>query len=213
MVKYFGWLALFLILSPVRGLCFTPPPNDGFLTDAAGILTSEEELSIEGLLQEYAEQTGTEIAIIIVRSVGGETIEDAAKDIAARWRVGVEDLARGIVLLFSFEDRDLFMVIGDGLQGALSPDIAQGIIARDIIPLFRDGDYGSGFEEGVRSIMKHISGEYTSERYDLSPPSLLSVWLVNIVGMVGFTGMIALLWAWWRRDARGSRRRRQRMSS
>ena len=87
------------------------------------------------------------------------------------------------------------------------------VIARDIIPHFRDGNYGIGLGEGVRSIMKHISGEYTSERYDSSPASLLSVWLVNIVGIAGLTGMVVLLWTRWRRDARGSRRRRRSMST
>ena len=213
MVKRFGLLVLLFIITPASGFSFTPPPNDGFLTDATGVLTSKEELNIEDMLQEYAQKTGTEIAVIIVQNVGGKTIEDAAKDIAERWRVGVDGPARGVVLLFSYEDRDLFMVIGDGLQGVLSPEVAQGVIERDIIPHFRDGNYGIGIGEGVRSIMKHISGEYTSERYDSSPASLLSVWLVNIVGIAGLTGMVVLLWTRWRRDARGSRRRRRSMST
>lgn len=200
---------IFSLLIPSLVFAFTPPPNDGFLTDAAGMLTAQEELNIEDLLREYAQQTGTEIVVIVVQNVGTETIEDAAKSIAQRWRVGVDGSARGVVLLFSYEGRDLFMVIGDGLKGVLSPDVAQGIIARDMIPAFRSGRYADGMEEGVTSIMKHIRGEYTSERYDSSPPSLLSVWLASIGGVAGVMVMTLLVWTWWRRDPHAMRRRRR----
>ena len=65
MVKRFGLLVLLFIITPASGFSFTPPPNDGFLTDATGVLTSKEELNIEDMLQEYAQKTGTEIAVII----------------------------------------------------------------------------------------------------------------------------------------------------
>lgn len=198
---------IFSLLIPSLVFAFTPPPNDGFLTDAAGILTGEEELTIEGVLQNYAEETGTEIAVVIVRDIGSISIEDAAKDVASRWRVGLDGEARGVLLLFAYEDRDLYMVIGDGLQGVLSPTVAQGIIERDIIPSFRNGKYAAGLEEGVGSIIKHIHGEYTGERYTSSPPSSLMIWLTSIVGIAGAAVMMMLVRGWWRRS--GVRRRRR----
>lgn len=202
------WLGLLVV--PSLAFAFTPPPNDGFVTDAVPVLTTEEELSLENMLQQYAEETGTELAVIFVKNVGTDSIERAAKDIAARWRIGIDGEARGVVMLLSYEDRDFFMVIGGGLEGVLLPDIAQGIIARDMIPLFRDGEYADGIREGVSSIIKHISGEYTSARYDSSPPSSLAMWLTSIVGIAGVVMMLVFLRGFGGRT--GVRRRRPRVA-
>ena len=41
---------------------FEVPPNDGFVTDTAGVLTEDQEADLEQKLQIYREQTSNEIA-------------------------------------------------------------------------------------------------------------------------------------------------------
>ncbi|HMQ28909.1 MAG TPA: TPM domain-containing protein, partial [Acidimicrobiales bacterium] len=71
-------LAASVFLAPSWAHAFTVPGNDGFMTDATGILTPEQDAEIERVLADYRRQTTNEIAVLIAPSLGGEAIADVA---------------------------------------------------------------------------------------------------------------------------------------
>ena len=81
-------LILTLLLFPSFSLAFTIPPNDGFVTDAVGILNAQEETTLEESIRMYRDETSNEIAILIVGSLEGESIADRAVEIGREWGVG-----------------------------------------------------------------------------------------------------------------------------
>lgn len=166
MHRIFSYLfALTLTQTPTLALAFDVPPNDGFVTDAAGLLQPEEEERLEGMLRAYQRETSNEIAVAIIPTLQGEPIADAAIAIGRAWGVGSEDKDNGVLLLVAYEDRDVFLATGYGLEGAVPDIVAKGIIEVDIAPRFREGAYGEGIIAGVEALRKHIAGEYTAERY------------------------------------------------
>jgi len=208
---------MFLLAPPV--FAFEIPANDGFVTDMAGIISPDEEVILEQALSDYRTETSNEIAILIINSLDGEVIADLAFEIGREWGIGTGENDNGIMILMSYEDRKIFIATGYGLEGAIPDIVAKGIIDRDILPEFRDGNYYAGFSNGVDSIKKHIGGEYTAERYesaDIPIPSVFGIfmffvfiqilaaflgkskswWLGGILG-AGFGLLLVALYSWW----------------
>lgn len=210
---------LMALLAPASASAeFQIPPNDGLFTDTASLLSAESEREIEVRLQEYQKATSNEIAVVIVTSLNSYPIEDAALEIGRKWGVGsVKD--NGLLMLLSYEDRQIRLEVGYGLEGAVPDIVARGIIDTDITPHFRDGDYAGGILSAIDALEKHIGNEYTAERYAAPAGSsfsslgfflvliglqwLLAIlgrtkswWLGGVIGGVGGASL-AFLYGWW----------------
>ncbi|PIR49350.1 hypothetical protein COU79_05360 [Candidatus Peregrinibacteria bacterium CG10_big_fil_rev_8_21_14_0_10_54_7] len=158
-------LFLAVALLPLQAVAFEIPPNDGFVTDAAGILSPEEEQRLESLLSAYQAETTNEIAVVIVETTEGEPLMETAVEIGRLWGVGTKENDNGIILLISYADREMFLATGYGLEGVVPDIVAKGVIDREVTPHFRDGEFAAGIEAGVLALQKHIGGEYMPDRY------------------------------------------------
>ena len=199
----FGWtLALALAMVAPSAHAFDIPPNDGLVTvsldSGTSVLTREQRDAIAAELEAYDRETSNQIAIVIVQSLQGEPIEDVGLQIARKWGVG-SSKNNGILILFSYDDRQVRMDVGYGLEGAVPDIVAGGIINEDMIPLFRDGDYAGGFRAGIDALKKHIGGEYTADRYSQTSSDGVSPYLIFIVFIL-FQWLLAVLGrtkSWW----------------
>jgi len=208
---------LFLLAPPV--FAFEIPANDGFVTDTAGIIAPDEEAILEQTLSDYRSETSNEIAILILNSLEGEVIADLAFEIGREWGIGTEENNNGIIILMSYEDRKIFIATGYGLEGAIPDIVAKGVIDRDMLPSFREGNYYEGFAGAVDSLKKHIGGEYTAERYEgpgIFIPNIYTIfiffiiieflasflgkskswWLGGVFGAL-FGFFLVLMYSWW----------------
>lgn len=214
-----GAVLSLMILMPSVAFAYDVPPNDGFVTDTVGILAKDQEASLEQRLRQYRDETSNEIAVVIVKSLHGEAIEDAGLEIGRKWGVG-STKNNGILLLIAYDDHEVRFDVGYGLEGAVPDLVAKGIIDEDIVPAFRDGDYFTGIASTIDSLQKHIGGEYTAERYAATDGDGISgsalfffgfivlQWLIAILGRTkswwvggvigGFGGLVlALVFSWW----------------
>lgn len=141
---------------------FSIPQPDGFVTDSANVLTAQQERSLEIDLQNYRGETSNEIAVLIVPSLDGEDIADTAVQVGREWGVGSKDNENGILLLIAVEDRQVFIAVGYGLEGAVPDLAAKQIIEREITPQFKEGKYFEGIEAGIAALKAQIGGEYTA---------------------------------------------------
>ena len=197
---------------------FVIPPNDGLFTDAAGLLSKEREREIEQKLRQYQTETSNEIAVVIMNSLENYPIENAALEIGRKWEVGsVKN--NGILMLIVYEDRQIRIEVGYGLEGVVPDIVAKGIIDTDITPSFRAGDYAGGISGALEALQKHIGREYTVERYAEDPDSSFGAfgfffaliafqWLIAVLsrtkswwmgGVIGGIGgaFLAFLYGWW----------------
>lgn len=211
-------LTAFMLLPSAAFAEFAVPPNDGFVTDVAEILPEDQERSIEERLQAYKNATTNEIAVLMLLTLEGYPIEDASLEIGRTWGVGgTKD--NGILLLIAYEDREVRIDVGYGLEGAVPDIVAKGIIDDDITPHFRDGDYAGGIMAAIDALEKHIGGEYTADRYSAPQESPFGVfgffiglmmlqwlmavlgrttswWLGGILGGIGGVAL-AMIFGWW----------------
>jgi uncharacterized protein len=187
---------------PLAIAAFDVPPNDGFVTDTVGVLSPEQEQDLENKLVDYRAKTSNEIAVLIVRSLQGENIADVAIAVGEKWGVGTRDKDNGVLLLISYEDRQVFIATGYGLEGAIPDIVAKGVIETDIVPAFRDGKYYEGLVAAVDALEKHIGGEYTADRYAARDYSFIFTLLLFgfflILNFLRYFGIVlARTKSWW----------------
>jgi len=144
---------------------FDVPPNDGYVTDTASVLSAADRTQITETLTAYQKETSNQIAVLIVNTLNGEPIADVAVQVGRKWGIGTKENNNGILLLVTYSDREIFLATGYGLEGAVPDIVAKGIIEQEILPKFRDGDYAGGIKAGITALQKHIGGEYTADRY------------------------------------------------
>jgi uncharacterized protein len=129
----------------------------GFINDFAGVLSQQMELKLESLALEVEQKTGAEVAVAVVRSLDGETVETYANQLAERWGVGDED-DRGALLLLSIDGRQLRLEVGYGLE-PLIPDGRAGQILDGMTPLLRQGDYDNAIARGLAETAQIIAAD------------------------------------------------------
>jgi len=153
-----------LILAFVLGISLTAiaqnaVPPVARVTDQTGTLGAEQKVALEQMLQAFETRKGSQIAVLMVRTTGGEPIEQYALRVAEQWKLGRKGVDDGALLAIAKDDRALRIEVGYGLEGALNDATAKRIIAEVITPRFREGDFFGGISSGVDRMIKVIDGE------------------------------------------------------
>ncbi len=135
------------------------PPLRGRVNDLAGMMPASRVSALQEQLRRFEEETGHQIAVLIIPSLQGEVLEDFSIKVAETWKIGKKGFDNGAILLIAKNERKLRIEVGYGLEGILPDAIASRIIREIIVPHFRANDYAGGIEAGVEAIMKVTSGE------------------------------------------------------
>lgn len=146
------------------GVLADPPLPDatGFINDEAGLLSSSQIDALEVKARNYRDQSGHEIAVLIVETSGDRSIEDLAYDVYQKWGIGSDKTDDGVLFLVAFKDRKARIEVGYGLEGDLT-DLECGRLVNKSSPMaeaFRAGDYAGGVNAVFDGIVAGISGEY-----------------------------------------------------
>jgi uncharacterized protein len=95
---------------------------------------------------------GDQIAVAVVPTTGGVSIEDWSLGLFNAWGVGRAGTDNGVLLVVALEDRALRIATGDGLAGRFPDYRASEIIGSTITPLLRAGRTEDAVLAGVDAI-------------------------------------------------------------
>ncbi len=138
------------------------PDYEGLVTDRANILSQSDIQQLESKASAYRAQTGSEIGVLIVPTIGDQSIEDYAHDLFKAWGIGQKDNDNGVLFLVAIQEREARVEVGYGLEGKLT-DIESGRLVNRNSPMaqhFRKGDYVAGVNAVLDGIAQAIGGEY-----------------------------------------------------
>jgi len=136
------------------------PKNDGWVTDGAGFLTSQQEQALEALMESYKVGSGHEIALLTVTDLGGRSLERYALEVSREWGLGEEGRNNAALLFVAKAERKIRIEVGRGLEGNLTDSIS-GRIIRDVIgPEFKRGRLYEGLRGGIEAMHAAAGGEY-----------------------------------------------------
>ena len=135
------------------------PKLSARVTDQTGSLTATERDALEAKLAAFEQAKGSQIAVLMVPSIGGEAIEDYAGRVTDEWKLGRKGVDDGVLFVVAKQERKMRIHTGRGVQGTLTDALSRRIIADVVAPRFRTGDFAGGVDAGVDAIMKAIEGE------------------------------------------------------
>jgi len=169
------------------------PALKGRVNDYAGILSDVAERQLEAALADLEQTDSTQIVVLTVPSLEGDSLEDFSIRVAEAWKIGQKDNDNGAILIVSKQDRKIRIEVGYGLEGKLTDLISGRIIRNVIVPHFKSGDFDAGVVQGVGAMIGTVKGTYTSgseprsgTRTRNSSPGLFSLFaLFFIVNMLG----------------------------
>ncbi len=165
-ITVFSIVAAFaLFVSPLQAL--EVPALKGRVNDYAGMLSPAAQRQIDAELASLEQTDSTQIVVLTIPSLEGDSLEDFSMRVAEAWKIGQAGNDNGAILLISKQDRKIRIEVGYGLEGKLT-DLMSGRIIRDVItPYFKAGDFDSGIVQGVDAMVGTVKGLYTA---DSGPP-------------------------------------------
>lgn len=150
-------LSLFLITSSAQA--YSPPEHKGWITDTTNKLTAEQDTALEAKVAEFNKKTSAEIAVLVIPTLGDESISEIANDTGNTWGVGDKDKKNGVLLVIALKERKSRIEVGAGVEGELT-DSESSDILHNILPLYlRKGD----FYGGINAVIDNIESELTKD--------------------------------------------------
>lgn len=129
------------------------------VTDLTATLDATQKSTLEKTLADFEAKKGAQIAVLMVPTTEPETVEQYAVRVEEVWKLGRKGVDDVVLLVIAKNDRKLRIEVGYGLEGALTDAVAKRIIADDIVPRFKQGDFYGGVTAGVDRITRVIDGE------------------------------------------------------
>jgi uncharacterized protein len=148
----FALAALILLLTLQVFAQFQVPRLQGPVMDQAGIISSGTEARLSKALLYLRKNGGSQIQILTIKSLAGESIEQASIQIVDQWELGEKGKDNGVLLLIADKEKKLRIEVGQGLEGDLPDALAKRIISEVMIPLFKSGDKSTGVMLGALNI-------------------------------------------------------------
>lgn len=138
------------------------PRLQGRVNDYGELLSPATEASLESVLQSLESSDSTQIVVLTIKSLQGDSLEDFSLRVVEDWKIGQQGLDNGVLLLVALDDRKIRIEVGYGLEGKLT-DLTAGRIIRDVIgPKFKQGDFNQGIIDGIGAIIMTVRGEFTA---------------------------------------------------
>jgi len=185
-----------------------PRSRDGtWVTDMPGMLRAETIARLNSTIGDLERTTGTEMAVVVIRSLDGLSVEEAAAKLFDLWGIGKKKQDNGLLLLWSTGDRRVRVEVGYGLEGVLPDGKTGAILDAYVMPEFRSGRFDEGLLAGVDALLKAARNEPVAllspgtESYESGSWSI-STLLMSLLGALPFGLGSIVGFRKWRRHRR-----------
>ena len=142
--KFAAWVVLLALAAlPAWGLDTKALKPTGYVNDFSNTLDASSKQSLEAYCANLERVTGVQMAIVLVPTLDGEPIEDAANRLYREWGIGKKGKDEGILIMLAVKDRKE-AACGDWLPGS-SPSSATAPLVESCArssSILQQGNYG-----------------------------------------------------------------------
>lgn len=162
-----------------------------FVSNPDNIINSQTVSQINQLLSELQNTNKSEVAVVIVNSIGFEEIKPFSTKLFKHWGIGTAENSNGLLVLFVLDQRKVTFETGYGLEGILPDATTKRIQTRYMIPEFKAGNYDAGIYAGVEQIVKTVKEERFVEKNN---KILWAEILPMAIGVYLFLMLLSFVW-------------------
>lgn len=192
---------LFLIFISISGILSAteytvetiPNPktiNNSYVSNPDGILREETVYQINTILDTLEAKNGAQVAVVVVNSIGSESIEIFANSLFKKWGIGSKKNNNGLLIVFVQDQRLVKFETGYGLEGVL-PDVICGRIQKEyMIPEFKKGDFDGGFLAGIQKTASLVRNEPFDEKIVIPWNEILPIAAIAYILLI----FISFIW-------------------
>jgi uncharacterized protein len=163
----FKKLILFVMLLASGFTAFSqdyPAKSNTLVTDYTNSLSADDKQRLESKLVAFDDTSSTQIAIVLIKSIGDYDINEYGTELGRRWGVGQKGKNNGLLILAAMDQHKVTIQTGYGVEGAVPDVITHVIIQNDITPHFKQGDYYGGLDLATDDIIKYTKGEFKGDK-------------------------------------------------
>ncbi len=139
------------------------PVLKGRVNDYGDMISPAVEAELEQKLKAFENSDSTQIVILTVSSLEGDSLEDFTIRVAEKWKIGQAKKDNGVIIFAAKNDKKMRIEVGRGLEGVLTDLLTGRILDNVIRPKFRAADFDGGFTAGVDSIILASRGEFKND--------------------------------------------------
>ena len=143
-------------VAPVHAEQWQKLNPQGYVNDFAGVLNATTVEKLTEVSTEVDQKAKAQIAVVTIKTLEGDTVEDFANHLFQKWGVGYKGTDRGVMVLLATDDHKYWTEVGYGLEPIL-PDGKVGGFGRSMVPLLRQGDYNGAVVQMVSQIAEVIA--------------------------------------------------------
>lgn len=161
--------AILLLLLTLWAMPVTAAPDypalAGRVVDQADLLTAQSRVALERKLEQHERATGSQVVVVTLDSLQGESIEAYGVGLGRQWGIGREGEDDGVLLIVAPNEREVRIEVGYGLEGTLTDALSSQIVQNEVLPRFRSGDMEGGIVAGTEAILAALGGTYEAQTW------------------------------------------------
>ena len=170
---FFALCLPFIVLSQPDCIPQKPSPAklvNNFSKEAPDFLSSSQERELESKLEDFSNNTSNQIVVVIVDDLCDYSANEFSTMLGQKWGVGQGKFDNGVVVMIKPTgregERDVYIAVGYGLEGAIPDITAKRIVEREIIPQFKTGNYYAGVDAATDVLISLVQKEYSYKDYN-----------------------------------------------
>ncbi len=162
---FFAPVLIVCVILPI--LCLTgceeqklSPTEKFFVNDFSDSIDPTDEDKIYSRGVDLQNKTTAQVVAVTVDSTDGEEISDYALNLGREWGIGDKEKNNGVLILLATQDRNIYISVGYGLEGAL-PDSKTGrMLDTYAIPYLKEDNFSTGMLNIYNAVANEVCLEY-----------------------------------------------------
>ena len=187
----FGLISCFAPICPIyaRSLDSLGSPR-GYVNDYEDVLSGQDFKNLQTLCKQLQDANKAEMAIVIIDSTDGREIEDYAQSLFTKWGIGKRGADNGLLILIALNDRAWRVHTGYAVESAIPDSLAKRVMERELVPEFREVNYGAGLINAVSTFKSILEGEKyeVSSDFDFGNIIILPI-IATLLGLLIWLGV------------------------
>ncbi len=132
--------------------------------DYANVLDANTKAALEKRIIDFRNTSNprVELAVAIVKTTGERPIFDYSLAVARGWGIGSKESDNpGALLLIAIDDRKYVTQVSKDLEDELPDGLVGQLQRENLVPAFRQQDYGKGITDTINAYIRQIQAKQT----------------------------------------------------